>query len=68
MTSVMFGGCLCYDAVGTLTTVDRNMNTDKYIEVLDKNLWPVIARHFPNQSWIFQEDNAPSHVSRAADA
>jgi hypothetical protein len=37
--------------------------TEKYISVLDDNLWPVIARHFSNQRWIFQEDNAPGHVS-----
>ena len=26
-------------------------------------LWPVVARHFPNRRWTFQEDNAPCHVS-----
>jgi hypothetical protein len=31
--------------------------------VLDDNLWPVIARHFSNRLWIFQQDNAPCHVS-----
>ena len=44
------------------------MNTDKYIQVLDENLWPVVTRHSPNQPWIFQEDNTPCHVSRAANA
>lgn len=68
VTSFMFWGCVCYDGVGTLTAVNGNMNTDNYIQVLDENLWPVVARHFPNQPWIFQEDNAPCHVSRAANA
>jgi len=37
--------------------------TEPYISVLDDNLWPVIARHFSNLLGIFQEDNAPCHVS-----
>ena len=59
--SVMFWGCISYYGMGT--PVEGNMNTEKYISVLDDNLWPVIARHFSNQLWIFQEDNAPCHVS-----
>ena len=46
--SVMFWGCILYYGVGTLTPVEGNMNTEKYISVLDDNLWPVIARHFSN--------------------
>ena len=34
---------------------------DKYIEILEDNLWPVIARHFPEQDCLFQDDNAPIH-------
>jgi hypothetical protein len=59
----MFWGCISYYGVGTLTPVERNMNTKPYISVLDDNLSPVIARHFSNRFWIFQEDNAPSKVS-----
>jgi hypothetical protein len=59
----MFWGCISYYGVGTLTPVERNMNTKPYISVLDDNLSPVIARHFSNRLWIFQEDNAPSKVS-----
>jgi hypothetical protein len=47
--SVMFWGCISYHGVGTLTPVEGNMNTEKYISVLDDNLWPVIARHFSNR-------------------
>ena len=57
-----------YDGVGTLITVNRNMDIDKYTEVLDQNLWPFVAQHFLNQPWILQEDNAPCHVSQAANA
>ena len=62
--SVMFWGCITYYGVGTLTPVDGYMNSEKYITILDENLWPVIARHFSTRPYIFQEDNAPCHVSR----
>ncbi|PJE77336.1 hypothetical protein CI610_03746 [invertebrate metagenome] len=62
--SVMFWGCITYFGVGTIIPVDGNINSRKYISILDENLWPVIVRHFPNTPWILQEDNAPSHVSR----
>jgi hypothetical protein len=48
----------------TLTPVVGNLNSEKYINILDDNLWPVIAQHFPTSPYIFQEDNAPCHVSR----
>jgi len=28
-------------------------------------LWPVIAWHFPENNWIFQDDNAPVHRARS---
>jgi hypothetical protein len=31
---------------------------------LDTYLWPVIARHFPTDEYIFQDDNAPVHACR----
>jgi hypothetical protein len=57
----MFWGCISYYGVGTLTPVVGNLNSEKYINILDDNLWPVIAQHFPTSSYIFQEDNAPCH-------
>ena len=62
--SVMFWGCISYYGVGTLTPVVGNLNSEKYINILDDNLWPVIAQHFPTSPYIFQEDNVPCHVSR----
>ena len=63
--SVMFWGCITYYGVGTLVAIDGNMNADKYILILDDNLWPVVVRHFSERPWIFQ-DNAPCHVSLRA--
>ena len=60
----MFWGCTTYFGVGTLIPVDGNINSEKYISILDDNLWPVVARHFANNPWTLQEDNAPCHVSQ----
>ena len=38
--------------MGTITTVNGTINRHKYIEILEDNLWPVIARHFPEQDFI----------------
>ena len=62
----MFWACISYHGVEALTPVDGNFNTEKYISILDDNLWPIVAQHFGNRPWIFQEDNAPCHVSARA--
>ena len=59
----MIWGCICYDVVGTLTNVNGNINSQKYIEILENNLWPVNVRHFPHGNYVFQDDNAPAHRS-----
>jgi hypothetical protein len=53
--------CITFNNVGTLTTVNGNINTAKYIKILEDNIWPVIVRHYPEENYIFQDDNAPVH-------
>jgi hypothetical protein len=53
-----------YQGVRTFTEVEGNINSRKYINILDTYLWPVIARHFPTDEYIFQDDNAPVHACR----
>ena len=64
--AVMFWGCITFDGVGTLTEIEGNMNTTKYLETLGDNVWPVIAKIFLNGGYIFQDDNASCHASRRA--
>lgn len=59
--SIMVWGCICFEGMGTLTPVEGNINAAKYIDIIDNNLWPVIARHFPNDDYTFMDDNAPVH-------
>ena len=51
--------------MGTITTLDGTINRQKYVEILENNLWPVIAQHFPNKNFLFQDDNA--HIHRVRD-
>jgi hypothetical protein len=46
--------------IWSLCQVNGNINAEKYISVLDSQLWSVIARHFPDDSYVFQDDNVLS--------
>jgi len=47
---VMIMSCITFNGVSTLWfVVDCNINANKYEEILEDNLWPVIAQHFPNK-------------------
>jgi len=45
-----------YQGVRTFTEVEGNINSWKYINILDTYLWPVIAHHFPTYEYLFQDD------------
>ena len=61
---VMIWGCISWFGPGllTVTAVDGNINAIKYQDFLEDHLWPVIAQHFPQGGYIFQDDNAPMQV------
>ena len=58
----MVWGCLTYYGVGTLAFIDGNMNSQKCVQTLDDNIWPVVTKHFGNNTWYFQDDSAPCHT------
>ena len=64
--SVSFWGCTCYSGVGTITPFDGNLNTEKYISLLENNLRQVVVKHFCTDPWILQDDNYPCHLSTRA--
>jgi hypothetical protein len=45
--------------------VDGNIPAIKYQNILEDHLWPVVAQHFPQGGYIFQDDNAPVHRARS---
>ena len=62
---IMIWGCVSCFGVGTLASVDGNINSVKYQEILDDNLWLVLVHHFLDGNCIFQDDNAPVHRSHS---
>jgi hypothetical protein len=60
----MIWGCITWYGVSTLCQVNGNINAEKYISVWDSQLWSVIVRHFRDDSYVFQDDNAPVHRAR----
>ena len=60
----MFWGCITYDGVGTLVPIHGIVDSKRYVEILNNNLWPVVAKHFLTKPWILQDDNAPVHRSK----
>jgi len=54
---LMVWGCITYHGVGKPVFVDGNMNSEKYISILDNNLWEVVVKHYGDKSWIYQDDN-----------
>ena len=59
--------CICFDSVWTLTAAEGNINSAKNIEILDKNLWPVVVWNFEGKEYLFINDNAPVHRAHTVD-
>lgn len=52
--SIMIWACVSIKGKGNLTDVEGNINARKYIEILDNNLSPVLARHFPDNQYVLK--------------
>ncbi|GFV13410.1 transposable element Tcb1 transposase [Trichonephila clavipes] len=63
-TKVMVWGCMPSHSVGRLPIVSETVKAMDYIEILQKKLLPTATDLFRNQSWIFQDDNAPCHRAK----
>ena len=55
---VMILSCITYNDIRTVIMVNGNINAQKYIEILDNNLWPLDVRHFHANDNGFQDGNA----------
>ena len=51
----MIWGCICYNSVGSPTAVEGS------IDILGKNLWPVVVWYFKGKKYLFLQDNVPVH-------
>ncbi|GFX29534.1 hypothetical protein TNCV_4776082 [Trichonephila clavipes] len=61
----MVWGCMSSHGVGRLHIVSGTVKAMDYIEILQNILLPTARDLFGNQSWIFQDDNAPCHRAKS---
>lgn len=59
---VMVWGCFCNNKIGPLVLIEGTLNSDRYIELLEKYLIPFL-NSLGVENHIFQDDNAPCHAS-----
>jgi transposase len=62
---IMVWGCFSGKGLGPLVKVDGKMNRWDYIDILEKNLLPLVRNKFNNRNYSFQDDNAPVHTAKA---
>ncbi|GFV39511.1 transposable element Tcb1 transposase [Trichonephila clavipes] len=63
-TKVMVWGCMSSHGVGRLHIVSGTVKAMDYIEILQNKLLPTARDLLGNQSWIFEDDNAPCHRAK----
>lgn len=59
--SLMIWAYITWNGVGTICVVEGKINAQKCTDILEAELWPVVARHYPINIFIFQDDNASAH-------
>lgn len=66
--SIMIWGCMSARGVGEATVCEGRMNSSSYIETLEGHLEASIVKLFDEDDpeYIFQQDNAPCHRSKAS--
>ena len=57
-------GCRASNGIGRLHICEGMMNATKYAVVLETKLLASARSLFPDECWIFQDDNAPCHRAK----
>lgn len=60
----MVWGAFCQDGLLPIAFPSTRMDSQEYTELLEENLLPFLQQHH-HTNWVFQQDNAPVHTSRA---
>lgn len=64
--SVMIWGCITSAGLGKIEFIEGTMNAKKYIETLERSLFPTIEELYADQeNVVFQDDSAPCHRAKA---
>ena len=56
-------GCFAKNGVGNLHRIDGIMTKEVYNGILQDQMLPSKMRLFPDNNWIFQQDNDPKHTA-----
>ena len=64
--SLTVWGSIGYNTVGKLIKIEGNMDTKKYLSILDEALQPSAQVNGWGHNYILQMDNDPKHTSKAA--
>lgn len=66
-TSVMIWSCFSYYGTGRAHVVEGNMDSAMYIDsIINHRIIQQLEEWFPRGNGVFQQDNAPCHVSKMA--
>lgn len=58
----MFWGCVNNEGIETFTEVGGDIKYQKYMNIMDTNLRPVIMRHCPNEDYVSSDINIIENV------
>jgi hypothetical protein len=58
---ILIWACISTHGPGPIRLLETTMNAARYLDVLQNDLLPQIASWYPNNNFIFQQDNAPCH-------
>jgi len=62
---IMVWGAMTAAGLGPLVRVNEKINSDKYCQILEEYLLPYMEELGGRHTYIFQQDNAPSHKAKA---
>ena len=62
----MLWECFSWNGVGdgSLIQIERIMNADKYIEIINENLEKAVLKLGLEEEFILQQDNDPKHTAK----
>lgn len=60
----MVWGSMSWRGLGNLAVISGYMDSEKYVETLQRHLLPQASAWFPSADWCFQQDGARCHTSK----